>query len=120
MAEYLIPSAPDVPHMTLDHTTTPSPTNPLGVKGIGEAGTIGSAAAVMNAVVDALRPLGVTNMPMPASPVKVWSTIEAAKAGEGDSGGERATGTADAPLADTDTATRWRTHESSPHDGGDQ
>ena len=57
----------------------PSPTNQLGVKGIGEAGTIGAAPAVINAVVDALSHLGVTDMLMPASPMRVWSTIQAAK-----------------------------------------
>ncbi len=79
LAEYLVPSAADVPSLKLAHTVTPSPTNPLGVKGVGEAGTIGSTPAVMNAVVDALRPLGVTNVPMPASPVKVWTTITQAR-----------------------------------------
>jgi aerobic carbon-monoxide dehydrogenase large subunit len=59
---------------------TPSPTNPMGVKGIGEAGTIGSAATVINAVVDALAPLGVRDIAMPASPERVWSMIAAARA----------------------------------------
>jgi carbon-monoxide dehydrogenase large subunit len=54
---------------------TPSPTNQLGVKGIGEAGTIGAAPAVINAVVDALSGLGVRDVPMPASPLNVWSAI---------------------------------------------
>jgi len=67
--------------MKLDHTVTPSPTNPMGVKGIGEAGTIASTPAVMNAVVDALRPLGVTGMAMPASPMTVRRAIEAAGGG---------------------------------------
>ena len=68
LAEYLVPAASDVPSLTLGHTVTPSPTNQLGVKGIGEAGTIGAAPAVINAVVDALSGLGVTDVPMPASP----------------------------------------------------
>ena len=59
-----------------DHTVTPSPSNPLGVKGVGEAGTIGSAPTVMNAVVDGLSHLGVTAMDMPASPHRVWSAIQ--------------------------------------------
>jgi carbon-monoxide dehydrogenase large subunit len=63
LAEYLVPAASDVPSITLGHTVTPSPTNQLGVKGIGEAGTIGAAPAVINAVVDALSSLGVTDMP---------------------------------------------------------
>ncbi len=79
LAEYLVPAASDVPNITLGHTITPSPTNPLGVKGIGEAGTIGAAPAVMNAVIDALSGLGVTDMPMPASPHNVWKAIQAAQ-----------------------------------------
>jgi carbon-monoxide dehydrogenase large subunit len=78
LAEYLVPAASDVPSITLGHTITPSPTNPLGVKGIGEAGTIGAAPAVMNAVIDALSSLGVTDMPMPASPHNVWKAIQGA------------------------------------------
>jgi carbon-monoxide dehydrogenase large subunit len=78
LAEYLVPAASDVPPITLGHTVTPSPTNQLGVKGIGEAGTIGAAPAVINAVVDALSGLGVTNVPMPASPHNVWKAIQAA------------------------------------------
>ncbi len=78
LAEYLVPAASDVPSLTLGHTVTPSPTNQLGVKGIGEAGTIGAAPAVINAVVDALSSLGVHDMPMPASPHNVWKAIHAA------------------------------------------
>jgi carbon-monoxide dehydrogenase large subunit len=78
LAEYLVPAASDVPSITLGHTVTPSPTNQLGVKGIGEAGTIGAAPAVINAIVDALSGLGVTDMPMPASPQTVWNAIQAA------------------------------------------
>ncbi|MFT3854071.1 MAG: molybdopterin-dependent oxidoreductase [Ilumatobacteraceae bacterium] len=78
LADYLVPGAPDVPSLTLGHTVTPSPTNPLGVKGIGEAGTIGAAPAVINAVVDALRGLGVNDVPMPASPLNVWNAIQSA------------------------------------------
>ena len=79
LADYLVPAASDVPSLTLGRTVTPSPTNQLGVKGIGEAGTIGAAPAVINAVVDALSHLGVTDILMPASPMRVWSTIQAAK-----------------------------------------
>ncbi|MFM7686109.1 MAG: xanthine dehydrogenase family protein molybdopterin-binding subunit [Actinomycetota bacterium] len=79
LAEYLVPAASDVPSITLGHTVTPSPTNPLGVKGIGEAGTIGAAPAVMNAVIDALSGLGVRDMAMPASPHNVWKAINAAQ-----------------------------------------
>ncbi len=79
LTEYLVPAASEVPSITLGHTITPSPTNPLGVKGIGEAGTIGAAPAVINAIVDALSGLGVTDMPMPASPQTVWTAINQAQ-----------------------------------------
>jgi aerobic carbon-monoxide dehydrogenase large subunit len=79
LTEYLVPAASDVPAITLGHTITPSPTNPLGVKGIGEAGTIGAAPAVINAIVDALSGLGVTDLPMPASPQTVWNVIHQAQ-----------------------------------------
>lgn len=85
LAEYLVPSAADVPSIITDHTITPSPTNPLGVKGVGEAGTIGSAPAVMNAIVDALGDLGVRNVPMPASPLNVWSALQSARSTSGGS-----------------------------------
>jgi carbon-monoxide dehydrogenase large subunit len=81
LTEYLVPAASDVPAITTDHTVTPSPTNQLGVKGIGEAGTIGAAPAVINAIVDALSGLGVTDVPMPASPHNVWKAIQAATGG---------------------------------------
>jgi carbon-monoxide dehydrogenase large subunit len=78
LADYLVPAASDVPPITIGHSVTPSPTNPLGVKGVGEAGTIGSAPAVMNAIVDALSGLGVRNVEMPASPNTVWDAIRSA------------------------------------------
>ena len=58
-----------------DRTVTPSPNNPLGVKGIGEGGTIASTPAVVNAVMDALRPLGIKNIDMPLTPSKIWEAI---------------------------------------------
>ena len=76
---YLVPSAHELPSFELDSTTTPSPTNPLGVKGVGETGTIAAGAAVMNAVIDALAHLGVSDVPMPATPERVWRAIEEAK-----------------------------------------
>jgi carbon-monoxide dehydrogenase large subunit len=79
LMDYLVPSAAEVPSMKLDSTTTPSTSNPLGVKGVGEAGTIGSAAAVINAVCDALSPYGITDIEMPATPQKVWRAIDQAK-----------------------------------------
>jgi carbon-monoxide dehydrogenase large subunit len=80
LADYLIPSAADLPSFTTARTTTPSTLNPLGVKGVGEAGTIASTPAVVNAIVDALRPLGVSDVPMPCTPERVWRAINAAQA----------------------------------------
>ena len=81
LADYLVPSAAECIDMKLDYTVTPSPSNPMGVKGIGEAGTIASTPAVMNAVVDALRPMGITDITMPASPMTVRRAIEVATGG---------------------------------------
>jgi len=79
-ADYTLPSADELPSFELDRTETRSPTNTLGVKGIGEAGTIASSATVTNAVIDALRPLGVEYLNMPLSPMRIWEAIrEAAK-----------------------------------------
>jgi carbon-monoxide dehydrogenase large subunit len=82
LADYLIPSAADLPTFTTARTATPSTGNPLGVKGVGEAGTIASTPAVVNAIVDALRPLGVTDVPMPCSPQRVWRAIQEASSGQ--------------------------------------
>jgi carbon-monoxide dehydrogenase large subunit len=75
LTNYLVPSAAELPSYELDRTVTPSPTNPLGVKGVGETGTIASTPAVVNAIVDALAHLGVTDLDMPASPERVWQAI---------------------------------------------
>jgi carbon-monoxide dehydrogenase large subunit len=80
MAEYLVPAATELPSFELDRTVTPSTTNPLGVKGIGEAGTIAAPPAVINGVVDALSHLGVTEVGKPASPERVWRAIQGAQA----------------------------------------
>jgi carbon-monoxide dehydrogenase large subunit len=81
MTQYLIPSADEIPAMITDNSQeTPSTTNPLGVKGIGEAGTIAAPPAVVNAVLDAVSHLGVTEIEKPASPERVWRAIQAAKA----------------------------------------
>ncbi|HEX2175936.1 MAG TPA: xanthine dehydrogenase family protein molybdopterin-binding subunit [Nocardioidaceae bacterium] len=74
--DYLVPSAPDMPKFVTDRTETPSTTNDLGVKGVGEAGTIASTPAVVNAVVDALRPYGVDDVEMPCTPHRVWQAIQ--------------------------------------------
>jgi aerobic carbon-monoxide dehydrogenase large subunit len=79
MTTYLVPSAAELPSLELDRTETPSPTNPLGVKGIGETGTIAAPAAVMNAVVDALAHFGIEDLDMPATPERVWRAIEEAR-----------------------------------------
>jgi carbon-monoxide dehydrogenase large subunit len=83
MLSYRVPSAAELPTFTLDRTVTPSPTNPMGVKGIGEAGTIASPPAVVNAVADALRPLGVEFIDLPVSAERVWRAIQAAEGGQG-------------------------------------
>ena len=79
LTTYMVPTAPDLPSFTLDRTITPSPINPLGVKGIGESATIGSTPAVVNAVLDALAPLGITEIDPPCTPEKVWRAIDRAK-----------------------------------------
>ncbi|MDZ4357554.1 MAG: molybdopterin cofactor-binding domain-containing protein, partial [Variovorax sp.] len=77
--DYTMPRADDFPDFTVGHVCTPCTTNPLGTKGCGEAGAIGSPPAVINAVLDALAPLGVKDLDMPASPNRVWTAIQAAK-----------------------------------------
>lgn len=79
LMDYLIPTAADLPSFELTRTVTPTPVNPLGVKGIGEAGTIASAQTIVNAVVDALAPLGVKHIDMPLRPKRVWQAIQDAK-----------------------------------------
>src|SRR5215207_5044385 len=81
LTQYLVPSAAEMPGFELDRTETPSPTNPLGVKGIGEAGTIAAPPAVINAIVDAVSHLGVTEIGKPATPERVWKAIRDAKGG---------------------------------------
>jgi carbon-monoxide dehydrogenase large subunit len=77
LMDYAIPRADDVPVAEILHHDTPSPFNPLGAKGLGEAGTIGLPPAVVNAVVDALSPLGVTHVDMPLTPARLWAKITA-------------------------------------------
>jgi carbon-monoxide dehydrogenase large subunit len=81
MTQYLVPGATEIPAMILDRTETPSTTNPLGVKGIGEAGTIAAPPAVVNAVIDAVSHLGVTHIEKPVSPERVWRAIREAEGG---------------------------------------
>jgi carbon-monoxide dehydrogenase large subunit len=80
MMDYAIPRAADLPNFELAKTETPTTVNPLGVKGVGETGTIGSTPAVYNAVMDALAPLGVKQIHMPLTPERVWRAIQDAQA----------------------------------------
>jgi carbon-monoxide dehydrogenase large subunit len=80
LLDYPLPTASDLPAFDLHRTVTPTDVNPMGVKGIGEAGTIGSAHTMVNAVVDALTPLGVKHIDMPVRPKRVWQTMQEARA----------------------------------------
>ena len=86
MVDYLVPAAPDLPEFITDRTETPATSNPLGVKGVGEADTIASTPAVVAAVVDAVRHFGVTDIRMPCTPERVWRAINE----HGSDGGDRA------------------------------
>jgi carbon-monoxide dehydrogenase large subunit len=78
--DYSVPKADDLPSFETDRTETPTPLNPLGVKGAGEMGTIGSTPAVVNAVMDALAPLGVAHLDLPLTPDRIWRAIRDAAA----------------------------------------
>jgi carbon-monoxide dehydrogenase large subunit len=78
--DYLLPTAWETPRFELGETVTPSPHHPIGAKGVGESATVGSPAAYVNAVIDALQPLGVTNIDMPLTSAKVWAAIQEAQA----------------------------------------
>jgi aerobic carbon-monoxide dehydrogenase large subunit len=77
--DYAIPRARDLPAISVTSRDVPSPTNPLGVKGAGEGGTVGAPGAVIHAILDALAPLGVTHIDMPATPERVWRAIRNAR-----------------------------------------
>jgi len=77
--DYAMPRASDVPYIHFQANEFPPKSNPFGLKGCGEAGTVGALAAVMNAVIDALRDYGVTDIQMPATPEKLWRLIQAGK-----------------------------------------
>ncbi|MGE0555655.1 MAG: xanthine dehydrogenase family protein molybdopterin-binding subunit [Gemmatimonadales bacterium] len=81
MMDYAVPKASQMPRVESHYTYTPSPVNPLGVKGIGEAGTIASTPCVVNAVIDALAPLGIRHIDKPLTPARVWAAIQQAKGG---------------------------------------
>jgi carbon-monoxide dehydrogenase large subunit len=83
LTNYEVPAATEVPTITVDRTVTPSNSNELGVKGVGETGTIASPPAVVNAVIDALSVFGVTDIERPCTPERVWRAIRSAKGGDG-------------------------------------
>ena len=79
LMDYAVPRAENMPHLELSHTVTPTNVNPLGIKGVGEAGTIGATPAIAAAVIDALAPFGVTNLDMPLRPEKLWTAMQNGK-----------------------------------------
>ena len=81
LVDYGIPTAAELPSFDVRSTETPTPLNPLGAKGIGEAATIGSTPAVQNAVIDALAHLGVRHLDLPCTPERVWRAIREAESG---------------------------------------
>jgi aerobic carbon-monoxide dehydrogenase large subunit len=111
LADYLVPSATDLPSYVTSRTESPAD-NRLGVKGVGEAGTIASTPAVVNAIVDALRPLGITDVTMPCTPERVWRAIQTAQ------GGEQASAAEQHEARQTD-ATQGNSPQHAPADGDD-
>jgi hypothetical protein len=81
LMDYTLPTAQQIPGFVTDTVETPSPRNPLGAKGVGEAGCIAAPPAIVNAVLDALAPLGITTIDMPLKPEKVWALVQAARLG---------------------------------------
>jgi carbon-monoxide dehydrogenase large subunit len=112
--DYLVPSAADLPHFDTGSTVHAAPGNPIGAKGVGEAGCIASTPAVVNAALDAVRHLGVSDILMPLTPERVWRAIHQG----GDGGGRAAAGTIAWGGASTETTTGVSTDESSL--GGDR
>jgi len=112
--DYLVPSAADLPHFDTGNTVHEAPGNPIGAKGVGEAGCIASTPAVVNAALDAVRHLGVTDIRMPLTPERVWRAIKDG----GDGGGRATAGTTAYGGASTETTTGVSTDESSL--GGDR
>jgi carbon-monoxide dehydrogenase large subunit len=99
MQDYAVPKAEHVPEMETESTVTESPHNPLGVKGVGEAGTIAAPQAVVNAVADALEPFGVDAIEMPLTAERVWSAVDGRAAADGGTDDATATADADADVA---------------------
>ena len=83
LLDYTFPKSEQIPRMRTSFQITPSPTNPLGVKGIGEAGCVGAPPAIVGAVCDALKPFSITHIDMPLTPPRVWHAIEAARQSSG-------------------------------------
>jgi len=98
--DYTLPSAADLPSFTTDRTETAATSNPLGVKGVGEAGTIASTPAVVNAVVDAVRQYGVTDVQMPTTPERVWRAIHGSEQSDRAEAGTNAYGGASTSTSD--------------------
>ena len=90
--DYAIPRADDLPMVDFHANCVPARTNPLGVKGVGESGCTAACPAVMNAIADALAPLGIAHLDMPATPERIWSACGRARAGDNDRRGEDGTG----------------------------
>ncbi len=81
LMDYALPNAEQVPAFVTATVETPTPINPLGAKGVGEAGCIGAPPAIVNAVLDALAPFGIKSIDMPLKPEKIWALVQAARAG---------------------------------------
>jgi carbon-monoxide dehydrogenase large subunit len=107
--DYLVPTAADTISFDVDHTSTPATTNTLGTKGVGEAGTIASTPAVVNAVVDAVRQFGVSDIQMPCTPERVWKAIHQGQSHAGDAGGADPTEGGAAPHFDESTGHEGQT-----------
>ena len=80
LLDYAVPHADALPKIRSQFQETPSPTNPLGVKGIGESGAIGAPPTIVHVVLDALAPMGIAHLDMPLTPQKIWSAIQTARA----------------------------------------
>jgi carbon-monoxide dehydrogenase large subunit len=80
LLDYAVPHADSLPNIRSQFQETPSPTNPLGVKGIGESGSIGAPPTIVHAVLDALAPFGIAHLDMPLTPQKIWAAIQSAGA----------------------------------------
>lgn len=117
--DYTLPTAADTISFVTDHTTSPATSNSLGTKGVGEAGTIASTPAVVNAIVDALRPLGIHDITMPCTPERVWTAIQSAKSSGEGAGAAAASDATGADTAASDATGADPVAEAQPHFEGD-